>query len=82
VAGWIPRTSIEKYVSKDINSCRGKISFRLLENGSVESMYLLQQHAIDYIFLVTGPEHVFCLLFLPRNPIATVVTYTTFSGSV
>ena len=56
MAGWVPNIFIEKYVSKDRNSYREKISFRLLENGSVESMYLLQQHAIDYIFLVTGPN--------------------------
>ncbi len=66
MAGWIPRTSIEKYVSKDINSCRGKISFKLLENGSVESMYLLQQHAIDYIFLVTGPNTFFVRCSFPE----------------
>ena len=44
------------YVSKDKHSSEGMIVSKLLENRSVERMYLLQQHAIDCTLLPTGPN--------------------------
>jgi hypothetical protein len=67
VAEGVPGTFIGKVVSKDKHLLTGNIIFKLLENHSVESMYLLQQHAIGCTFLVTGPNPFWFVVPSPKS---------------
>jgi len=67
VAEGVPETSIGKVVSKDKHLLTGNVIFKLLENHSVESMYLLQQHAIGCTFLVTGPNPFWFVVPSPKS---------------